>query len=258
MHPLDGIRLKVIRAQEHLDAIFKVIEPMRDGKFRIISKYDPDSGLCRLTADFPKVAPALSVIIGDCLHNMRSSLDHLIWQLVINNGRRPSKANQFPISNHAIGFKGQLMRDRLCGVHLKAKTLIDALQPYRRGQPDCDLHPLWALNELANLDKHRTLALVTVVSFGYDVDFKPRDGTVGPFRINMVGANIADGADIIGIRPEHPPADISDEMDVDSQGSFLVTLQDPPTVGRDVRTVLQEILDFVRQEVSPRFEPFFN
>jgi hypothetical protein len=37
------------------------------------------------------------IIVGDIAHNLRSSLDHLVWQLVLQNRRLPSRRNQFPI-----------------------------------------------------------------------------------------------------------------------------------------------------------------
>jgi hypothetical protein len=37
------------------------------------------------------------VILGEIIHDLRSSLDHVVWQLVIANGSLPGYWNQFPI-----------------------------------------------------------------------------------------------------------------------------------------------------------------
>jgi hypothetical protein len=39
----------------------------------------------------------LNTLIGEFLHNTRSSLDHLAWQLVLSNSGEPSLATCFPI-----------------------------------------------------------------------------------------------------------------------------------------------------------------
>lgn len=39
----------------------------------------------------------LGVIVGDLVHNVRSALDHLVWQLVLANAQQPTRATQFPV-----------------------------------------------------------------------------------------------------------------------------------------------------------------
>lgn len=56
----------------------------------------------------------------------------------------------------------------LKGVSSKAAALIETLQPYSTGEKA--LSPLWHLNPLSNIDKHRTLHLTggTVQSFNFE------------------------------------------------------------------------------------------
>ena len=37
-----------------------------------------------------------SVRTGETLYNLRSALDHLVWQLVLRNGEEPGERNEFP------------------------------------------------------------------------------------------------------------------------------------------------------------------
>src|SRR5439155_21053237 len=46
---------------------------------------------------FEEPDPRWGLIAGDFVHNIRSALDYLAWQLVILNGKRPNSAVQFPI-----------------------------------------------------------------------------------------------------------------------------------------------------------------
>src|SRR5438093_13645641 len=129
-HSLDGIRLKLDRAQVHIDAVRAMLRPFDYGEIQILREKDEHrDDWYTLRVILPKPDRTLPVIIGDCLHNLRSPLDHLVYQLVKLNGRRPTKANQFPICSSSDGFQRHLRRDSLCGVHPKDKGLIEMLQP---------------------------------------------------------------------------------------------------------------------------------
>jgi hypothetical protein len=178
---------------------------------------------------------------------MRSALDHLVWQLVIANGKTPSGKNMFPICTTLSNFTEEIRRERLLGVSISAHTLIDALQPYHRGQPLCDLHPLWILSKLANIDKHRTLNVTTVLAD--TVDFQGFG-----LHIDVVSAEMADGAIILRDKPDR----IYENMDVNAQGTMFLAFQDVLPKNRGVVIILQEILDFLTKTALPGFEPFFN
>jgi len=54
------------------------------------------------------------------------------------------------------------------GIAPVARTIVEGLQPYRRGQNFAS-HPLWVLHELSRIDKHRlphvVLMIPTAVAF---------------------------------------------------------------------------------------------
>jgi len=118
-----------------------------------------------------KESPPLrfSVICGDTVHNLRSALDHLVWQLVLSEGRkRPGSRNFFPIYTDFDDFirevRSRKKKSRpgpLEGINPKgdAWTFIEDLQPYKRRELGMDprAHQLAVLNRLSNTDKHRTL-----------------------------------------------------------------------------------------------------
>lgn len=74
----------------------------------------------------------------------------------------------FPVCDTREGYEAQLKRRRIRGVVPQAAAIIERLQPYRRRDlgRDYRLHPLWVLNALENIDKHRRLALTTNVGVG--------------------------------------------------------------------------------------------
>ena len=153
-----------------MGAVADALQPYRQRNLQVVSQYDPNSKRATAILRLPVIDLMPSIIIGDFLHNTRSALDHLVWQLVIANGQIPSNSNMFPICNDSLSFAHQISRGRLNGIPLQAHARIEALQPYQRGKPLCDMHPLWILSELTNIDKHRSVNLTTVLADTVDFD----------------------------------------------------------------------------------------
>ena len=253
-HPLDGIRLKLDRAQTHLESIRELLRPVQTGHYHLAREQCEEPHLVNLRFILPDADRTLSTVIGDCLHNLRSALDHLVWQLVLTNPpKRPSRKNQFPICKTADGWIEALSRDRLRGVVPKAIPLIWGLQPYVMTPIDPVSHPLWILNELTNIDKHRTLTVTTSAVMNPEVAFgRGLPWNEGGFK--MTGLQAFLNGDIIGklVARQVPP-----EPDLQAHGTLSVVFQDPPATRREIASELETILTFLRDDVVPTFEPFF-
>jgi hypothetical protein len=146
---LTSVRLKFKRAQAHLD----VLNAALDNADRTTNLYglacepdiEPGYYVVKVVQDGDTDQWSLS--LGDFLHNLRSVLDHLAWQLVIANGKNPGRP-MFPITLDADWFdtKGN---EHLTGVHPDAIAAIRALQPFDPSHTGKkNLHPLWLLSEL--------------------------------------------------------------------------------------------------------------
>ena len=113
----------------------------------------------------PNVPIEWSVRVGEILYNLRSALDHLVWQLLLANRQNPGRHNAFPIVNKPCDW--QKATSQLEGVTSQVEKMIQRLQPYTGGYSDLhlpfDVWALWTLHSLCNIDKHRYLHLVTVV-----------------------------------------------------------------------------------------------
>jgi hypothetical protein len=94
--------------------------------------------------------------VGDAIHNLRSALDHLAYQLVDigTEGKGPFEDVYFPISRNAAIYEKAKVR-KVAGMVKEAIGAIDAVKPYGGGN---DL--LWDLHRFDILDKHRLLILV--------------------------------------------------------------------------------------------------
>jgi hypothetical protein len=163
---LEGVRAKIGRAEYHvldlhsrgmatLDTKGETLPP----KVEVNSKGHVE----RTTFRHPKprpLDPTLPLIIGDCIHNLRSALDHLVYQLAILNGAGPDAAGKtsFPIYLRPNMFQDVVSKKVAPFISGTALTEIDKLQPYKT--PDPENCTLWKLSQLDNFDKHRLLLVV--------------------------------------------------------------------------------------------------
>jgi hypothetical protein len=109
----------------------------------------------------PDLPASFSARFGDILHNYRSVLDHITWQLVRHGSAWPLKTDgaktavQFPTYDTAVEFDKNVAR-RLPGVSRPALDYIRQTYQFdTRGNPANDAF-LW-LARMSNEDKHRSL-----------------------------------------------------------------------------------------------------
>ena len=112
----------------------------------------------------PTVPLRFSVLIGEIAHHLRSSLDHLVWQLVIANGRKGTARSEFPIfCEQPKGANGErLFANKIEGVRQDVADAIRQMQPFNDPAPP--LNPLWLVHELDRIDKHRLLVSTVAVA----------------------------------------------------------------------------------------------
>lgn len=130
----------------------------------------------------PVISPDAELTFGDCIHNLRSALDHLAYQLVVLNKRTPGNKTFFPIHDRPprtgvkhLWRKRPLVRD----VSVKAYRLIESVQPYKRGNIGGRLAEL---RDLDNIDKHRHL-LVTVQAIDWVIGTAWRGAQSPPYGL---------------------------------------------------------------------------
>lgn len=98
------------------------------------------------------------VILGDCLHNLRSALDLLICQLTLLDGGTVAdcETTQYPIASKSEEQFEGTADYRIPMLSKRHRAMVKQSQPYRAGE-DASTHPLLVLAELSNADKHRVL-----------------------------------------------------------------------------------------------------
>ena len=242
---------KIVRAREHFDALDGAIqtylESCRD-RAQLPTKINPHKNTIRITFE-PMDPPTLlvSMIVGDFLHNTRSSLDHL-WKRLGGNGNFPTFADTHSINNWLAK-----RTDLLNGVPIGAHAIIDALQPCQMGKL-APTHPLAILNALSNFDKHEALHLTQPRSKDTVFTFREKGSLIDVCSVKPPVV-FHDQTELIitGV----PEGRVKPNMDVNIKGFMFVSFKEPgPWGDEDVRKVLGGLLNFVKLSVIDSLDPF--
>lgn len=98
-----------------------------------------------------------SLVIGDCIQNFRSGLDHIIWELSSDDARQKYRTQtQFPIITEQRDWPSKGL-GAIRGVISVASRVVESFQPYQSSAADPSVHPLTLLQALSNVDKHQRI-----------------------------------------------------------------------------------------------------
>ena len=251
----DSIRAKVERAEKHLSDLAEIDRQFRSVECSLTPQQNPHSGIAHLAFNLPEPPDEVPTIVGDCLNNLRSSLDYLIWQIVDSNQiAKPSKSSMFPICDSKQAFERQLKAGRLDGVPEQAISQIARLQPYADEQN----RPLSLLSELCNMDKHRDLHYsVSVAS----------DITLSAFRNGQNVLNLVVGNDeilngeIFGGLGFDPAVLAGINVEIRGRASAYIAFRDRQSEFSDALPVvgaLSKITEFVKYESIDALRDFIR
>ena len=176
-----GIRRKIAHAQEQLEFLEVDIQRFWDRQsIVLVGDFDPAS--LKVTVRLRIIEPMpveWPIIFGEVVHNLRSALDHCVYQLTISHSGKPLKMSGFPILLDKAAFfmcgKSNGLSERsglyqIRGVSPVAQTFIEGLQPYNHGDRKS---VLWNLHRAWNQDKHRLINLMAAVPKSASVTVDP-------------------------------------------------------------------------------------
>ncbi len=235
---MDSVRQKFFRVRVHFEELDRELEKYYASLPDTVSLAPgslPGSPLWLSSVDLT-VPARIGLIVGDCLQNMRSSLDYLVWELVLANGLTPTRQNAFPIALTEADYKNEVSkRNRLTGISVEAHAVIDALQPYLRAQQhEREGTPLAVLDSLQNINKHRRVLLTgwkAIENFDFVV---PRSGK------------------LVHIVPFDPA------MSKEERIFTFVGVEDGPIGGMEVTTFVDSFAYYFIETLFPMFDGFFK
>jgi hypothetical protein len=174
--PLLGARLKADRAKRHLEELIRVTQPL-SGQFfgishdQIVSRADNEPLGYQLTYRPTKPVPEiLALVIGDCIHNARSALDHLASTIIRTKDAAAKPYFPIPKNGKDMEKTGWLlaMEDALPGS--KGVILKEIWPVDDRG------FDLWAALQTFDIDDKHNL-LVPTVTVGFIDNLNATDGS---------------------------------------------------------------------------------
>lgn len=248
--------LKLGRFKKHLEVLHGRISGfIEDKPYTLVSEEEPERVIRMRLTEQP--SREFGLLIGDCVHNLRSCLDYLAWQLALLETEDPPITTEFPIFADRDRFES---RERGGGRHkirclaADAQAVVERLQPYNGSKnPRADV--LWKLHQLSRIDKHRFLP-VGVMTLTYSaVSY-----TVAGRHLNTMAwwqGVTEDSAVVARIDDADPMPDA--DVDVEANLALDVAFAEGENLkGLRVIHTLASIGNFIDKELLPAFAGFFD
>lgn len=252
--------IKINRAELHHQSIHTEFARLFPRERKLVTPEIYDGGLTHVyrANDPPPWEGVFSPMVGDCVHNLRSALDHLAHQLVLVSRGTPNTRTQFPILDKppvekVCWFKKQTLPTISGGVTTDIRKALEVVQPYNRR----DLkHGLGLLRDLDNIDKHRNL-LVTVTGLSAHVtSFAVGSPTAPPGEPTTVWTRkpLKHGEVMAVLKYPQPYLQPDPNLQFTPHISFG---KGERAAGEFVPVVLVELINLVNNEMLLNFAPFF-
>jgi hypothetical protein len=246
MGRIDGVRLKIERAKKHISDLDVSIRAFCDSEpYSLGIKEHPEIAQVALhVRNIEPIPDEIALVIGDAVHNLRSALDHLSWQLVEAGGGTPSRSTYFPICQTAQQYTSAIVQGEINKMRPGAEIVTRAVQPYETGDDT-----LWHIHELDRIDKHRLILTVTTVLRDWQLAIQP--GWDVKFDVTP-GDPLIDGYEIVRIpaTTSHPQAHKGFKLGLD-----VAFGESEIVAGKPVFETLNGMADFVGSLIT-NFEPF--
>lgn len=182
MDPETSWWAKANRAKEHLGHLSRLVEDLRaSNPYSLTPETDEKPGWLayRLRFSEPVVSPAINVAIGDVLHNLRTALESLAFEVAqISKGEPLTKVEErnstFPICKRPDDFERFLRGKGRPQLNGEAQAALRSVQPFANLEQAHKLNValdetfeegwgydhLHRLDILWNIDKHRRLTIL--------------------------------------------------------------------------------------------------
>ncbi len=250
---LEGPRTKLAWAESHLHLFQDEWQKVVDSHaYTFIHEVHADGLNHRYRAvDVPELDPKWTLLLGDCIHNLRSALDELVYELVRANGGKPALRTQFPSHIEPGGTRIQ------GGVAPEALRLIDGVQPYTK---TFDGNRIRLITRLDQIHRQRQLPVAPCAG-GRRITVNFRQQRVAPQVVKSWTSDRAleSGKTVHGceyITPyyaEDPNLKVIPHLVIEEPVAERVFGRIPAA-----ELVGERLLQWVRESFLPRFDHFFG
>jgi hypothetical protein len=236
------------RAAEHLKALDEASTYwLKENTDAIRGERDPDTGDDLVVIDPREVPDRIGLIAADCIHNLRASLDQLVYALAWSHTAGPLTKSVAENSEFLVfgprAPKASEIAKRIGAIHPDAQAIIEGLQPHLRGDSFAS-DELWILDQLWNADKHRTLPLTVFFAPGA-IHLRPGRGRAELHGLTAYAGPIRRKTNLLRYKagPNH-------EMDM--KGAFdpeIALAEGTPAQGEAAVPLLTRLSDYVSAKI---------
>lgn len=241
---------KLRRAEEHLEGVRKEILAWHDATpYSVQATVSPDGTRHSMVVHFAVDLPAvrISILTGDCIHALRSALDHLVYGVAVHQTGADPPPNerqiQFPIADDEARFTSAA-KTRLKGLSPELVKAIEAVQPYNR--PHAAVPPLLALlRDFDDADKHRLLNVVVSAQAEAKLLSSIRVPAGETTRVSFNEGPLENGAETFVVETQTPQP----ELKLNVAPTFAVAVRHPQGPNGAEFSEVWALLSYIRDEV---------
>jgi hypothetical protein len=240
---LGSSQAKLARADQHLDALSRDTDRWGENDpLRITRQSNPDGSEHIFRVRY-KIRPPVwrwAILLGDALFNLRGALDHVVYALAIGHtGKNPPDDEDklaFPICSAPKFFDGQ--RFRIAPLSQPAQAATERAQPYNRLRPGQWFAPLWWLDQIHNIDKHRFAHIAGNMAYAKEIVIDAEPGTYNAFW--NFGA-VVHGTPILRLVMDPPNPDVYVNLRASAGVALQVEDQPPLSIYWATRHIRREV-----------------
>ena len=237
------LKMKLDWAKLHLQEFeCEVSFYLGSNPYRVVKRDDVLNGLHIRTIESAPMDDAAAMRLSDFIYQLRSTLDHLAWQLCLIGNPRPSEREARSIIFPVLERDDDEAIKRLTkGMPEQALQVVREVQPFNHPN-GTSRDALWQLNKLSNLDKHRVIAM----GAGHSIDaFVAPEGCV---------------RELVGYAMQFRwPLALKDQVIVEPYAIRLLVGEPPGDAYNRFEVPyrrISEIYEEISTRVVPRFMPF--
>jgi hypothetical protein len=256
--PFFGVELKIARARLHAQSLIDSLRDWHKNPLTAHGEISDDRRTYKLVLDEFAVVPPIelwAMVIGDCVHNLRSALDNLCFSAARLKCDPPPDpiGIQFPICDMEAVYRDRAPRT-LLQLPDEAAKLLEHFQPFQSGEPEAiKRHSLLVLQHLSNQDKHRIpqVALLRVAqhdhqqTLQFESEAEATAWVSEPPEIVIEGGPVWGGSALMTVKSNRPAGKIHGRLSLEAVPAIDTVIGLEPAVatlealGMQVMTVFE-------------------
>jgi len=258
---LDSVNAKLKRAEVHAQSLTDEIMPwLQLNTYQLRQTVNADSTRYAIVAHVIGPEPPVekwSLIVGDCLHNLRCALDHLVYAIAVHESGMEPPPDATSLMFLIADTKGEFIKSkRLQSLSPAVQAAIENVQPFNRPHPTLP-SLLSVLANLENVDKHRLVSLArsTIGHGDFSLSGHQVDSSNQPEFSPFAADSLVDKAEVLTADFKRPAPGLKfDKIEVDSLIALVHKKKDPSdpsyTGQSESMTLLKQLIDEVRTVIA--------